>query len=62
MPKGGRLPLDFFVIGESTPVFQDEHGLLAALFLYYFLRRAGFNMMSPAVTGKHPSLCKASSP
>jgi len=36
MPKGGRLPLDFFVIGESTPVFQDEHGLLAALFYIIF--------------------------
>ena len=36
MPNGGRLPLDFFVIGESTPVFQDEHGLPAALFYIIF--------------------------
>jgi hypothetical protein len=24
MPKGGRLSLDFFVIGESTPEFLVE--------------------------------------
>jgi hypothetical protein len=36
MLKGGQLSLDFFVIGESTPVLQDELGLLAALF-YIFI-------------------------
>jgi len=48
--------------GGQPPVFQDEHGLLAALFYIIFLRSAGFNMMSLVATGKHPSLFKASSP
>lgn len=61
MPKGGRLPLDFFVIGESTPNSLDRLDVGGTL-IYYFLRRAGFNMMSQAATGSHPSFCKTSSP
>jgi hypothetical protein len=34
-PKGGRFPLDFFVIGESTPV-QVLYELLTAQF-YRFI-------------------------
>ena len=61
MPKGGRLPLDFFVIGESTPNFLNRLDVGGTLFCY-FLRRAGFSMMSPEATGLHPNLCKTSSP
>ena len=61
MPKGGRLPIDFFVIGESTPNSLDRLDV-GGMQIYYFLRRAGFSMMSPAATGSHPSLCKTSSP
>lgn len=50
MPKGGRLPLDFFVIGESTPDSLDRLGV-GGMQLYYFLRSAGFSMMSPGATG-----------
>ena len=60
MPKGGRLPLDIFVIGESTPNSLDRL-VVGGTQIYYFLRRAGFNMMSLAVTCVHPSLCKTSS-
>ena len=62
MPNGDRLPLDFFVIGESTPVCMDKHGGLAAQFIVYRLRRAGFNRISLAATGEYPSFCKTSSP
>jgi hypothetical protein len=31
-PNGNRLPLDFFVIGESPPLFLYEQGLLVAHF------------------------------
>ena len=61
MPKGGKLPLDFFVIGESTPNFLDRL-VVGGTLIYYFLRRAGFSMMSPGATGLHPSLCRISSP
>jgi hypothetical protein len=42
MLNGGQLPLDFFVIGESTPIFQDLFGLLAALFYILFLEKSWF--------------------
>lgn len=58
---GGQLPLDFFVIGESTPNSLDRLDVGGMQF-YYFLRSAGFSMMSPAATGLHPSFCKTSSP
>lgn len=61
MSKGGKLPLDFFVIGESTPNSLDRL-VVDGTQIYYFLRRAGFNMRSLAATGEHPSLCKTSSP
>ena len=61
MPKGGRLPLDIFVIGESTPDSLDRL-VVGGMQIYYFLKRAGFNIMSLATTGVHPSLCKTSSP
>ena len=61
MSKGGRLPLDIFVIGESTPNSLDRL-VVGGTQIYYFLRRAGFNMMSLAGTSSHPSLCKTSSP
>ena len=61
MPKGGRLPLDIFVIGESTPDSLDRL-VVGGMQIYYYFRRAGFNMMSLAVTGVHPSLNKTSSP
>ena len=52
-----------FVIGESTPDIGLFYKLLTALFLsFYFLRSAGFNMMSLAATGRHPSFSKTSSP
>ena len=35
-PKGGRLPLDSFVIGESTPALVGMEGVLAALLLIIF--------------------------
>ena len=60
MPKGGRLPLDFFVIGESTPNSLDRLDV-GGVQIYSFFRRAGFNMMSPAATGLHPRLCKTAS-
>lgn len=62
MPNGGRLPLDFFVIGESTPVPVMITGAGGAFLSSYLLRRAGFNKMSLAATGEHPSFCKTSSP
>ena len=61
MPKGGQLPLDFFVIGESTPSSLDRLDVGGMQF-YYFLRSPGFSMMSPAATGTHPSFCKTASP
>lgn len=61
MPNGGRLPLDFFVIGESTLNFLDRL-VVGGTHFYYFFRRVGFSMMSLAATGAHPSLCKTSSP
>jgi hypothetical protein len=36
MLKGGRLPLDFFVIGESTPAVAVWVGGLAALLWFIF--------------------------
>ena len=52
-----------FVIGESTPDISLFYKLLTALFLsFYCLRSAGFNMMSLAVTGRHPSFSRTSSP
>ncbi len=61
MPKGGRLPLDFFVIGESTPNSLDRLDVGGMQF-YYLLRSPGFSMMSPGATGAHPSFSKTSSP
>jgi len=42
MPNGDRLPLDVFVIGESTPVFMDKHGWLAAQFLVLSFEKRWF--------------------
>ena len=61
MPKGGRLPLDFFVIGESTPNSLDRLDVGGMQF-YYLLRSPGFSMISPGATGAHPSFSKTSSP
>ena len=46
MPKGGRLPLDFFVIGESTPIFGGMGKWCWRLCRGYYLRRAGFSWRS----------------
>ena len=62
MPKGGRLPLDFFVIGESTPVFGGIVGGAGGLAANYFLRRVGLRMISSGATGVHPKSFNASSP
>ena len=59
---GGQLPLDFFVIGESTPVLVMNMGAGGAFLSSYFLRRAGFSRISFAATGEHPSFRKTSSP
>jgi len=61
MPNGGRLPLDVFVIGESTPD-RFSRWAVGGMASYYFLRRAGFNTMSLEATGEHSSFCKISSP
>lgn len=61
MPKGGRLPLDFFVIGESTPNSLDRLDV-GGMQIYYLLRSPGSSMMSPGATGAHPSFSKTSSP
>lgn len=61
MPKGGQFPLDFFVIGESTPNSLDRLDV-GGMQIYYFLSRTGFSMMSPGATGLHPSFSKTSSP
>ena len=61
MPEGGRLPLDFFVIGESTPNSLDRLDVGGMQF-YYLLRNPGFSMISPGATGAHPSFSKTSSP
>jgi len=58
MLSGDRLPLDFIVIGESTPVYGCAWRVGGALLWFYLLRRLGFNRMSLAATGEHPSLCK----
>ena len=63
MPKGGRLPLDFFVIGESTPVFGGmEVSGVGGSVVNYFLRREGFSKMSSAATGVHRRSFNTSSP
>ena len=58
---GRSTPSRFFVIGESTSNSLDRLDVGGMQF-YYFLRSAGFSMMSPAATGLHPSFSKTSSP
>ena len=62
MPKGGRLPLDFFVIGESTPVCGGIGWWCWRLCIIYFLRREGFRRMSLAATGEQSRSLNTSSP
>jgi hypothetical protein len=42
MPNRGQFPLDVFVIGESTPAFMGEHGLLAAQFFVLSFEKTWF--------------------
>ena len=63
MPKGGRLPLDFFCNRRIPPVFggMDVSGVGGSV-VNYFSRREGFGKMSSAATGVHHRSFNTSSP